>query len=58
MWILLPVAGMSIPLPILVGVGALVGFLSGMFGVSGGFLLTPILGTKPWIALANNYVYP
>jgi len=57
MWILLPVAGMSIPLPILVGVGALVGFLSGMFGVSGGFLLTPILmmiGIPPTVAAASD----
>jgi len=57
MWILLPVAGMSIPLPVLVGVGALVGFLSGMFGVSGGFLLTPILmmiGIPPTIAAASD----
>ena len=57
MWILLPVAGMSIPLPILVGVGALVGFLSGMFGVSGGFLLTPVLmmiGIPPTVAAASD----
>ena len=57
MWILLPVAGMSIPLLVLVGVGALVGFLSGMFGVSGGFLLTPILmmvGIPPTVAAASD----
>jgi hypothetical protein len=57
MWILLPIAGMSIPLPILVGVGALVGFVSGMFGVSGAFLLTPILmmiGIPPTVAAASD----
>ena len=57
MWILLPVAGMSIPFPCLVGVGALVGFLSGMIGVSGGFLLTPILmmiGIPPTVAAASD----
>jgi hypothetical protein len=48
---------MSIPLLVLVGVGALVGFLSGMFGVSGGFLLTPILmmiGIPPTVAAASD----
>jgi len=57
MWVFLPVAGMSISLPILVGTGALVGFLSGMFGVSGGFLLTPILmmiGIPPTVAAASD----
>lgn len=57
MWILLPVAGMSIKLPILVGVGTVIGFLSGLFGVSGGFLLTPILmmiGIPPTVAAASD----
>jgi hypothetical protein len=40
MWVVLPVAGISIPLPLLFGVGDLVGFLSRMFGVGGGFLVT------------------
>jgi len=39
MWVVLPVAGIGIPLPLLFGVGALVGFLSRMFGVGGGFLV-------------------
>src|SRR5581483_4031510 len=43
MWVVLPVAGISISLPLLIGVGAVVGFLSGMFGVGGGFLITPLL---------------
>jgi uncharacterized membrane protein YfcA len=57
MWVLLPVAGMSIKLPILVGVGALIGFLSGLFGVGGGFLLTPVLmmiGIPPTVAAASD----
>jgi uncharacterized protein len=56
-WILLPVAGISIGLPVLLGAGALIGFLSGMFGVGGGFLLTPILmmiGIPPTVAAASD----
>lgn len=55
--VLLPVAGISISLPVLVGVGSLVGFLSGMFGVGGGFLMTPILmflGIPPTVAAASD----
>lgn len=55
--VLLPVAGISISLPLLVGVGGLVGFLSGLFGVGGGFLLTPILmmvGIPPTVAAASD----
>jgi uncharacterized membrane protein YfcA len=57
MWIFLPVAGISINLLLLVGVGAIVGFLSGLLGVSGGFLMTPILmfiGIPPTIAAASD----
>lgn len=43
MEIFLPVAQVSASIPLLVGVGALVGLLSGLFGVGGGFLLTPLL---------------
>ncbi len=48
---------MSISLPVLVGAGAMVGFLSGMFGVGGGFLMTPILmflGIPPTVAAASD----
>jgi hypothetical protein len=39
----LPIAEMSANLLLFVGMGAAVGFLSGMFGVGGGFLMTPLL---------------
>jgi len=57
MWVLLPVAGISSRLLVLVGAGAMVGFLSGLFGVSGGFLLTPVLimlGIPPTVAAASD----
>ncbi len=53
----LPVAGVSVNLFLLIGVGGLVGFLSGLFGVGGGFLLTPILimiGIPPTVATASD----
>ena len=55
--IFLPVAGISISLPLLLSVGALVGLLSGLFGVGGGFLLTPVLimiGVPPTVAAASD----
>lgn len=41
--IYLPVAGVSTNSMALIGAGGAVGFLSGMFGVGGGFLITPLL---------------
>ena len=41
--IYLPIAEMSVPIYLFVGMGMAVGFLSGMFGVGGGFLMTPLL---------------
>ncbi len=38
-----PVAGASLSPLLIAGMGALVGFLSGLFGVGGGFLMTPLL---------------
>ncbi len=55
--IFLPIAGISINLFFVIGAGALVGFMSGMFGVGGGFLLTPILmmmGIPPTVAAASD----
>jgi uncharacterized protein len=57
MEILLPVAGTSINVFLLVGVGMVVGFLSGLVGVGGGFLMTPILmmiGVPPTVAAASD----
>ena len=39
----LPIAEMSVSILTMLGMGASVGFLSGLFGVGGGFLLTPLL---------------
>ena len=55
--IFLPVAGISMNLFVLVGAGGLVGFLSGLVGVGGGFLLTPVLimlGIPPTVAAASD----
>ena len=56
-FIYLPIAGNSISIALLLGLGSLVGFLSGLFGVGGGFLLTPLLimfGIPPTIAAASD----
>jgi uncharacterized membrane protein YfcA len=53
----LPIAEISVNLVVMLGLGAAVGFLSGMFGVGGGFLLTPLLmfsGIPPAIAVATG----
>ena len=57
MRILLPIAGISINVFLLIAAGGLVGVLSGLLGVGGGFLLTPILmmiGVPPTVAAASN----
>ena len=43
MTVYLPIAELSVNIFIILGMGAAVGFLSGMFGVGGGFLITPLL---------------
>jgi uncharacterized protein len=53
----LPIAEISVNLVVMLGLGAAVGFLSGMFGVGGGFLLTPFLifsGISAPIAVATG----
>src|SRR5688572_6879412 len=53
----LPIAELSVNILLMLGLGAAVGFLSGMFGVGGGFLLTPLLmfsGIPPAIAVATG----
>jgi uncharacterized membrane protein YfcA len=55
--IYLPIAQHSVSLPIMVGLGFVVGLLSGMFGVGGGFLMTPLLimiGIPPTVAAASD----
>ena len=55
--IYLPIAEISVNLLVMLGLGAAVGFLAGMFGVGGGFLLTPFLmlsGIPPAIAVATG----
>lgn len=52
----LPIAEMSVNALVIAGLGGLVGFLSGMFGVGGGFLTTPLLifyGIPPSVAVAS-----
>lgn len=54
--IYLPIAGQSVNALFIVALGFLVGVLSGMFGVGGGFLTTPLLmfyGIPPPIAVAS-----
>jgi hypothetical protein len=54
--IYLPIAGMSVNALFMVALGFLVGLLSGMFGVGGGFLTTPLLifyGIPPTVAVAS-----
>ena len=43
MEIYLPIAEVAVNAPLIVALGALVGFISGMFGIGGGFLMTPLL---------------
>ena len=53
----LPIAGLSVNVFVIIGLGGLVGVLSGMFGVGGGFLTTPLLifyGIPPAVAVASS----
>ncbi len=55
----LPVAGVSVDLWGLIAVGGGVGLLSGIFGVGGGFLLTPLLmfmGIPPTVAVVTGVI--
>ena len=57
MQIYLPIAETSVNIFLLLGLGGLVGFISGMFGVGGGFLMTPLLifvGIPPTVAVASE----
>jgi uncharacterized membrane protein YfcA len=55
--IYLPIAEVSVNWPLLVLLGATVGFVSGLFGIGGGFLMAPILiflGIPPSVAVASQ----
>ncbi|MEL7214801.1 MAG: sulfite exporter TauE/SafE family protein [Pseudomonadota bacterium] len=57
MTIYLPIAEVAVNAYLLLGLGGIVGFLSGMFGVGGGFLMTPLLifiGIPPAVAVATE----
>jgi len=57
MEVYLPIAGMSINVLFLAGLGAMVGFMSGLFGVGGGFIMTPLMmmaGIPPAVAAASD----
>ena len=57
MQIYLPIAEMSLDVFLLLGLGGLIGFLSGLFGVGGGFLMTPALifiGVPPPVAVGTE----
>src|SRR5690242_11248523 len=57
MQVYLPIAELSVNLFLLLGIGGGVGFLSGLFGVGGGFLMTPLLifiGVPPAVAVATQ----
>ena len=57
MEVYLPIAGMSVNAVAILGMGGVVGFLSGMFGVGGGFLMTPLLmfiGVPPAVTVGTQ----
>jgi hypothetical protein len=57
MYIYLPIADISVNVLLLLGLGGAVGFLSGLFGVGGGFLITPFLfliGVPPAVAVGTQ----
>jgi uncharacterized membrane protein YfcA len=56
MTLYLPIAEMSVSVAVYLALGAAVGFISGLFGVGGGFLMTPLLtflGIPPAVAVAT-----
>ena len=57
MHIYLPIAELSVDVALILGLGALIGVLSGIFGVGGGFLITPLLiflGVPPAVAVGTG----
>ena len=56
MQIFLPIADIPVNVFLLFAMGLAVGFISGMFGIGGGFLMTPLLifiGVQPAVAVAS-----
>ena len=56
MQIYLPIAGLTVNIFVILAIGLAVGFISGMFGIGGGFLMTPLLiflGIPPAVAVAS-----
>ncbi len=56
MQIYLPIADLPVNIFLILGMGLAVGFISGMFGIGGGFLMTPLLifiGVTPGVAVAS-----
>lgn len=56
MQLFLPIADIPVNVMLILALGAAVGFVSGMFGIGGGFLLTPLLifiGIPPGVAVAS-----
>jgi len=54
--IYLPIADLPVNIFLVFGMGLAVGFISGMFGIGGGFLMTPLLifiGISPGVAVAS-----
>jgi uncharacterized membrane protein YfcA len=52
----LPIADLPVNILVILGLGVAVGFISGMFGIGGGFLMTPLLiflGIPPSVAVAT-----
>lgn len=56
MQLYLPIADLPVNVFLVLAMGAAVGFVSGMFGIGGGFLMTPLLifiGITPAVAVAS-----
>ena len=56
MQLFLPIADIPVNIFLILAMGAAVGFVSGMFGIGGGFLMTPLLifiGISPGVAVAS-----
>ncbi len=57
MQIYLPIADLPVNIFLVLGMGLAVGYISGMFGIGGGFLMTPLLifiGVPPAVAVGTQ----